>query len=330
MAINVNRQRVEAYLQKKLQQLEMISGDWADFEGIGRCLLYLDDLQATEYFQQAAMHYPLFPGSTDSHLQQANLYRLAGDRDCVRQHYQQAQEVLLPFDFTDPEHDSELDQLALCAYMLGDDALTIEAVAHLRPLYRKDEWLLCFALAALAEARQQRHGARASATVATIEEVIRNDCAQPWETGTITLWDVYAEARRVVRDLGGDSDAAGDTRAGPQPGRAVAAGGFPIAAAARWQVWLHEADAARFQIRGGDGSLSGDARCIAEPHHIPAGGWRSLEQRSWRLHHRRLPRPTRTGSVLSLVCANARCGSDGDTAAAGRRYLAPRPVGRDR
>ena len=183
--LKVNRKRVEAYLQKKLQQLEVNPEHWINLEAVGRCLFYLNDPRAQAYFQQAAMHYPLFPGSTDSHLQQANLYRLAGDRDQARQHYQQAQEVLLPFDFTDPEHDAKLESLAFCAYMLGDDALTIKAVAHLRPLCRKDEWLLCFALAALAEARQQGEEARAQETVATTEAVIRNHRYQLWMEATI-------------------------------------------------------------------------------------------------------------------------------------------------
>ncbi|MCG8351998.1 MAG: hypothetical protein MI924_29885, partial [Chloroflexales bacterium] len=178
--LKVNRKRVEAYLQKKLQQLEVNPEHWINLEAVGRCLFYLNDPRAQAYFQQAAMHYPLFPGSTDSHLQQANLYRLAGDRDQARQHYQQAQDGLLPFDFTDPEHDAKLESLAFCAYMLGDDALTIKAVAHLRPLCRKDEWLLCFALAALAEARQQGEVARAQETVATTEAVIRNHRYQLW------------------------------------------------------------------------------------------------------------------------------------------------------
>ena len=207
MAIEVNRKRVEAYLQQKLQQLEVNPDFWLNLEEVGRCLCYLNDPRAQEYFRQAAMQYPLVPGYTDSHLQQANLYRLAGETDQARQHYQQAQDVLLPFDFTNPEHDAKLENLAFCAYMLGDDALTIAAVAHLRPLCRKGEWLLCFALAALAEARQQGDVARAQETVATTEAAIRKDRAQPWYTGPITHWDVYEEARRVVRALGGDPDA---------------------------------------------------------------------------------------------------------------------------
>jgi hypothetical protein len=92
--------------------------------------------------------------------------------------------------------------------MLGDDPLTIAAVTRLRPMCRKDEWLTTFTLAALAEARQSRTVARAQEMVQTTEAVIRKRRYQLWSEGSmLSPWDTYAEARRVVRELGGDPDA---------------------------------------------------------------------------------------------------------------------------
>ncbi len=207
MGIKVNRKRIETYLDKKLQQLETHPDFWLTLEEVGRCLSFLSDPRAKEYFHQAAYHHPLFSEGVDSHIQQANLYRLAGDIEQAHQHYQQAHDLLMPLDFADKENDVNLDRLALCAYMLGNIPLTIKAVTHLRPLCRKDESLNTFDLAALAEAQQQRNLAQAKAAVKTIEESIRKSRYQPWETGFFTPWDLYEEARRVVRALGGDPDA---------------------------------------------------------------------------------------------------------------------------
>lgn len=205
--IKVNRKRIETYLQKKFQQLESRSGDWADFEAIGRCLWYLNNPQAIEYFQRSAAQYPLFSGGIDSHIQQANLYRLAGNIEQANQHYQQAHDLLMPLDFADKENDVKLDQLALCAYMLGNIPLTIKAVTHLRPLCRKDEWLNTFALAGLAEAQQQHRVSCAHEMVQVTETFIRQGRYQVWAEGIpFSPWDTYEEARRVVRVLGGDPD----------------------------------------------------------------------------------------------------------------------------
>jgi tetratricopeptide (TPR) repeat protein len=165
MAINVNPKRLRETLTTYQGYLETKPDDWVNLEIVERCLQYLHDPQAQEYFRRATEFYVLVPVNVDSQTVLANLYRLAGEMDQARQHYQQAYDLLMPFDFADRErsmtNEMKLDRLALCAYMLGDDALTIAAVAHLRPLCRKGEWLLCFALAALAEARQQGDVARA-------------------------------------------------------------------------------------------------------------------------------------------------------------------------
>jgi tetratricopeptide (TPR) repeat protein len=203
--ITINRKRVETQLQKQRQNLEMNPDLWLFLEGVGRCLAYLGDPQATDYFQQAALKYALIPGDP---IQLANLYRLAGNMAQARQHYQQMHDLLMPFDFTNNENDVKLDRLALCTYMLGDDPLTITAVEHRRSMQRKgDEWLNTFSLADLAAARRQQDVAQAQAAHMTIEAIIRRSRAQPWSTGYFTRWDTYAEARRVVRELGGDPDA---------------------------------------------------------------------------------------------------------------------------
>ena len=208
MAIHVNPKRLRETLTTYQGYLKTKPDDCANLEIVGRCLQYLHDPQAQAYFRRAAEFYVLVPENVDSQTGLANLYRLAGETDQARQHYQQAYDLLMPLDFADSANDVQLDRLALCAYMLGDDPLTIKAVAHLRPMCRKGKWLSAFALAALAEARQQGEVARAQETVATTEAVIRNHRYQLWMHATmLSPWDAYNEARRVVRALGGDPDA---------------------------------------------------------------------------------------------------------------------------
>lgn len=49
---------------------------------------------------------------------------------------------------------------------------------------------------------------RAQEMVQTTEAVIRKRRYQLWSEGSmLSPWDTYAEARRVVRELGGDPDA---------------------------------------------------------------------------------------------------------------------------
>ena len=208
MALKVNPKRLRETLTTYQGYLETKPDNWINLEIVGRCLQYLHDPQAQEYFRRATEFYVLVPENVDRQTVLANLYRLAGETDQARQHYQQAYDLLMPFDFADRANDIKLDRLALYAYMLGNDPLTIKAVTHLRPMCRKGEWLSVFALEALAEARQQGDVARAQETVTTTEAVIRNHRYQLWMEATmLSPWDAYNEARRVVRELGGDPDA---------------------------------------------------------------------------------------------------------------------------
>lgn len=208
MAMTINPKRVQQALDNARQNAERTNGGWMYLEQIGRCLRYLQDPDAAMYFRQAARQYPLFAESVESQAVLANLYRLADEWEQARRHYQHAYDLLMPLDLEREDNIITLDRLALCAYMLGDDPLTIAAVTRLRPMCRKDEWLTTFTLAALAEARQSRTVARAQEMVQTTEAVIRKRRYQLWSEGSmLSPWDTYAEARRVVRELGGDPDA---------------------------------------------------------------------------------------------------------------------------
>ncbi|MCU0491466.1 MAG: hypothetical protein MUD01_07760, partial [Chloroflexaceae bacterium] len=98
MSINIKRKRVLIELEY-WEHCASVAGrtGGTHYEAVGRCYRYLNDPRAADTFQQLADKIRVGNSKiyVDRELLLGNLYRLAGNQDAARQHYQAAYDLTM-------------------------------------------------------------------------------------------------------------------------------------------------------------------------------------------------------------------------------------------
>ena len=150
--LTINEKKVRAALARARQELERNPTFWPTLEEVGRCLHWLKDPAAADYFRQAAAVYPIDSQPDLGYLTVGNYHRLSGDPEQSREAYARADAILAT---RMQESEPVINERLICAFMLGDDD-AVEVLARRLQGRRKqpDPGLIVFPLARVARAAE--------------------------------------------------------------------------------------------------------------------------------------------------------------------------------
>ncbi len=206
-----NEKAMRAALEDYRTQLARRPTMWAYLEAAGRILRWQGDPEAASYFRKAIANYPLREDNAGDHVQLGNLYRLAGDQEGARRHFQRARDILAERVYgenvdRDPEslYAMHVEHMIMPSFLLGNDEEVTDLIARLRAARKRQTLLLAYPIAKLAEARRSRNADLAAEAVNDIVHMIRVDRAKLWDSGGILPWDWYEIGLGVWRELSGE------------------------------------------------------------------------------------------------------------------------------
>ena len=198
--IDPDRERVESALTKVFQHLERKPDSWHHLEVAGRCLRWLKNPSADEYFAKAIEHYPLRKGNPASYKPLGNLYRLSGAHDEARQVFLKARDLYASRVFKGNPDDTFVEHMALVSFLAGRDQEVQDLVIKLKTL-TSDRDLIVYSVGKLAHARQTEDSKIAGEAVREIISWIKRERANVWDGYGVMLWDWYEIALDLFRTL---------------------------------------------------------------------------------------------------------------------------------
>jgi tetratricopeptide (TPR) repeat protein len=203
--IQPDRKAVEAQLAKARKRLERFPDSWGWLEQVGRCLRWLGDPQAADYFRQGAANYQVKEGHAGDQMRLGNLYRLAGDTAAAQRHFEQARALYATRAFRESPNPLDLEHMVAASFLVHRDDEVAKLIARLRAIDR-DTDLLAYPISRLAEARHTRNADLAAQAAAELAAMIRRDRAEVWNFGGVLPWDWYQIALETSQRLSaGDS-----------------------------------------------------------------------------------------------------------------------------
>ncbi|MCG8348869.1 MAG: hypothetical protein MI924_13945 [Chloroflexales bacterium] len=195
--INENKLRQELV---KLQASLMQYGGWSRMEAVARCLHWLGEAEAVDYFYRAATAYPLGKEAEPiDFLRVGTLLYLANDIPASRPYYEKAR-ALAQHKIAQKQW-LVYQQLVPSCFFLGLDD---EAQSYARSFRRQEPnpELMINYVVMLAEARQTHNAKRALDSAESIANAIRKHRAKIIDAGAPTPWDWYEIALRLAKELG--------------------------------------------------------------------------------------------------------------------------------
>ncbi|NOK82553.1 MAG: hypothetical protein GFH27_549297n70 [Chloroflexi bacterium AL-W] len=201
MIITISEKKVRKELAEAQARLQEYGERRTDLEGIGRCLHWLKDPQAVDYFRRAAQVAPDPRGpDAGNAIWMGTIWGFAGEPTKATKRLQQAYQIATQQASTGGLH-GYIHLIKTCV-LLGYDA---EAQTHVATLHaRGDQVPELEALGILAQARQNQQIGLAQAAVDRLATLIRRERWQLSATRAPTPWDWYEIALRLAKDLGAD------------------------------------------------------------------------------------------------------------------------------
>lgn len=201
MIITISEKKVRKELAEAQARLQEYGERRTDLEGIGRCLHWLKDPQAVDYFRRAVQTYPNRQDKTAGELlNMGTLWLFAGEPAKATKQLQHAYQIATKQASTGALH-GYIHLIKTCV-LLGSDAEAHTYVATLHA--RGDQVPELEALGILAQARQTQQLGLAQDAVDRLATLIRRERWQLSATRAPTPWDWYEIALRLAKDLGAD------------------------------------------------------------------------------------------------------------------------------
>jgi hypothetical protein len=181
---------IRAQLAKARKRLEKYPDSWVWLEQIGRCLRWLGNPEAVEYFRQGAANYKVKGGHAGDQIRLGNLHRLAGNDEAAERHFEQARALYTPRAYREKPNPLDVEHMIPASFLVGQDIEVSELINCLQSI-DKDTDLIAYPIAKLAEARRASNAELAKEGVVEISNMIRRSRAKVWNTGGVLLWDWY-------------------------------------------------------------------------------------------------------------------------------------------
>ncbi|NOK60475.1 MAG: hypothetical protein GFH27_549297n74 [Chloroflexi bacterium AL-W] len=189
---------IKAQLAKA--QLWLAEGtDWGRLQAVGRCLHWLQDETAPQYFYRAVQAYPTpLRWTIRDYLTVGNLYRLAGAHNQAHTHFTHAYHQIPPILESEDLYDMQF--AIMCYYFLGYD-LEASTLTQRMQIINSQFETLALHVGRLAHARQTHDVTEAQSVAKAIATDIRTTRAWLASNGGPDLWDWYELAYQLVEEL---------------------------------------------------------------------------------------------------------------------------------
>jgi hypothetical protein len=204
--IEPDKRAIQAELAKLRKRLERRPDSWARLEQVGRCLRWLDDPEAKDYFRQATANYKIREQDPGDHMRLGNLHRFGGEAEAAQSHFKRARALYAPRAQRQDPNPLDVEHMIPASFLTGRDDEVADLIACLQTIDQDTE-LIAYPIAKLAEARRTQKASLAAEAVADLAAIIPRERAQVWNSGGVLPWDWYEIAVEIWRRLSrGDSE----------------------------------------------------------------------------------------------------------------------------
>ncbi len=203
--LKLNERSLRKELDNALRLLAKRPTAWFRLEAVGRCLRWLGDEAASEYFLKATTRFNPENLDTWQFIMLGNLYRLAGDEESANQIFLRAFDILqtrISSENSLEQKTEAIDRLIPVAFMLNEFEQAVKLSDYLsESVPHEDEYTQSYQFGKLARAVKDQNVEYAEEAVEGFASMIRSENARISDTGGITLWDAYEIACDTLNSL---------------------------------------------------------------------------------------------------------------------------------